>query len=159
QLVKPRGGGGDRLRARVSGVVGGGDAGGQALGEGEGLEGGGGGVARAVLEGGAHAQRPQFVEARVEDAEGGVVIASDCDQLVIWAPFARHPDEQSMFGYGRCGDIPGETPERTPHTLASFDVTPPEARVYLTLVRGSNRLHVLDQMGKWRFIKRRLAFG
>ena len=79
--VQVGGGGGDLLRARVGGIVGGGNVGRQPLGEGEGLEGGRGGVAGVVAdaEEGAHAQRPEFVEARMQDAEGGVVVAGDGD--------------------------------------------------------------------------------
>ena len=67
----------------VVGVVGGGDVRGQAVGEGESLEGCRGGVARAIFQRSAHPQRPQFVEARVEDAEAGVVVAGDGYNLAI----------------------------------------------------------------------------
>ena len=52
---------------------------GEACGEGEGFEAGGGGVAGPVFQRGAHAQCPEFVEAAVQDAEGGVVGAGDGD--------------------------------------------------------------------------------
>ncbi|MEI2718943.1 MAG: hypothetical protein V9E87_02190 [Gemmatimonadales bacterium] len=57
----------------------------QAGGEGEGFEGGGRGVARIVAyaERGAEAQRPEFVEAGMQDAEGGVVGAGDNDQILV----------------------------------------------------------------------------
>ncbi len=48
QLVQPRRGRRDRLRARIVGIIGGGNVGRQAFGEGEGLEGGGGGVAGSL---------------------------------------------------------------------------------------------------------------
>jgi hypothetical protein len=46
---------------------------GQAGWEWEGFEAGGGGVARPIFKRCAHAQRPEFVEAAVQDAERGVV--------------------------------------------------------------------------------------
>ena len=57
----------------------------EAGGEGEGFEAGGGGVARIVAHAqpSTHAQRPDFVEAAVQDAEGGVVGAGDGDHYVV----------------------------------------------------------------------------
>ena len=66
----------EALRGDGDGAVGrcvGGIAGRQAGWEGEGFEGGGWRVARTVFERRAEAQRPQFVEAGMQDAEGGVV--------------------------------------------------------------------------------------
>jgi hypothetical protein len=51
---------------RVVGTGGGGDVGGVALREAEGLEGGGGGMARPILQRGADAQRRECVEAEPE---------------------------------------------------------------------------------------------
>ncbi|MCU0990527.1 MAG: hypothetical protein MUE63_13290, partial [Xanthomonadales bacterium] len=78
QFVEAAGGGGDVLGQDVAGQTGRrcltGDGGGitrrQACREGEGFEGGGRGVARPVFERGAEAQRPEFVEAGMQDAEG-----------------------------------------------------------------------------------------
>ncbi len=68
-----------RLGALVRGVCRG-----EACGEGEGFEAGGGGVAGPVFQRGAHAQCPEFVEAAVQDAEGGVVGAGDGHDGLVW---------------------------------------------------------------------------
>ena len=81
-------------------------AGRQAGGEREGLEAGGRGVARAVFERGAQAQRPEFVEAAVQQAEGGVVGAShDDNQRCSGTTSRRQPDEEAMLGDSGCRDV------------------------------------------------------
>jgi hypothetical protein len=75
QIVEFFGGIGDADRARIGGVGAGGDIRRQALGKGEGLERGGRGVARAIFERGPEPERP----ARMEDAEGRIVVAGDGD--------------------------------------------------------------------------------
>ena len=85
QFVEAAGGGGDVFGDDLAGQArrrsltgdGGGVARRQAGWEGEGFEGGGRGVARTVFERGAEAQRPEFVESGMQDAEGGVVGAGD----------------------------------------------------------------------------------
>lgn len=54
--------------------------------EGEGLEAGGWGVTRVVTntEPSAHSQRPKFVKAGMEDAEGRVVGTGSDDQHFVW---------------------------------------------------------------------------
>ena len=106
QFVQPRGGGGDRLRARIVGIIGGGDVGGQAFGEGEGFEGGRRGVAGSIFQRSAHPQRPEFVEARVEDAEAGVVVAGDGVEKVGWSRGSGQPYKNSVLRNNRGRNIP-----------------------------------------------------
>ena len=72
----------------------------EACGEGEGLKTGGGGVARIVsyAKPRTHAQGPEFVEAAVQDAEGGVVGAGDGDGSGV--RYRRHglPHKQAVLG-------------------------------------------------------------
>ena len=76
---QPTRGSSDGVGARVVRVVGGGDIWREAVREREGLEGGGGRVARPILQGGAEPERPCFVKPAVQDAECGVVVAGNGD--------------------------------------------------------------------------------
>jgi hypothetical protein len=118
QLVQAHGSGCDGPGARVLGVGGGGKVGGQALGEGEGLEGGGGGVAGTILQRSAHPQRPEFVEAGMEDAEGGVVVAQRNDDLAVRNHHFVKPYEQTMLCHSGCRDHATDTGGGRPHSLS-----------------------------------------
>ena len=79
---------------------------GEACGEGEGFEAGGGGVAGPVFQRGAHAQRPEFVEAAVQDAEGGVVGAGDGDNCAIRKNLIAKPSKHPVLRNTRGDDLP-----------------------------------------------------
>ena len=64
----------------------------------EGFETGGRGVARTVFERGAEAQRPEFVETGMQDAEGGVVGTGDDGQVLVGNRWRNHEGESPVFG-------------------------------------------------------------
>ena len=68
-----------------------------------GFKAGGGGVARVVSNAkkGAHAQRPEFMESAVQDAEGGVVGSCNGNAQVFRYLHSRQPGKDAMFGHHR----------------------------------------------------------
>jgi len=63
--------------------------------EGEGLEGGGGGVAGPIFQASAQPQRPEFMKAGMQDAERGFVGAGDDDDYIFWNNMPVLPNEKS----------------------------------------------------------------
>ncbi len=116
---------------------------GQAGGEGEGFEAGSGGVAWPIFQRGAHAQRPEFVEAAVQDAEGGVVGTGDGDNSTVWQNRLVKPCKHPVFRNSRGQDLAGDFLQldfqcgawvtvRPP--VQAMPVAPRSARVGLTLI-------------------------
>ena len=129
--------------------------------EGEGFEGGGRGVARIVAdaEPSAEAQRPEFVEAGMQDAEGGVVGAGDDDNDVFRDHMPMLPNEKAMLGNETSCDIAGLVTKGCKHFGARTLEKPP----LLVVFRGStflaSWLDVSDSVFEGGFVKRRLTFA
>ena len=125
----------------------------EAGGEGEGFEAGGGGVARVVTHAQprAHAQRPEFVEAAVEDAEGGVVGAGDRHAQIFGNLNRWHPCKNPVFGNHRCNDKAFDRQKRFAQSRTGITVKPPVVPMKVPAYVQSRRFDVFLYIGKWRF--------
>jgi len=88
------------------------------------------------------------VKAAVQDAEGGVVGASDDDKLVIGQNGFVHPDEQSMFcHYGRSSET-RQRYERATHFRYRLRHEPPSLPIALALVLVAQWFDVAGNVGE-----------
>ena len=134
-------------------------SGGQAFGKGEGLEGGGRRVAWAVFQARAEPQGPRSVKPAVQNAEGGVVVAGNNDQLMVGTYAGVAPNEQSVLCDRWRGDVALQAVERLPHRRTRTPVLPPKVLDALDLAVASHRPYVCPDVCKRCLVQRCLRFG
>src|SRR6267143_1735886 len=98
------------------------------------------------------------MEPAMQYSKGCIVIASDRDELMIWANCRVHPAEKSVFGDSGRREILLPALHRSPHARSRLDMPPPELPISLAPILVALRFDVGEAIGEWGFVKRCYAF-
>jgi hypothetical protein len=98
------------------------------------------------------------VEARVQDAEGGVVVSGDYTCTVINKNGRMQPTKQAMLGHARSSDHPTQRGGRLAESRRRFGVQPPSATPNLAPIYVPDGLHKDQSMLEGGFEEGRVGF-
>src|SRR6185437_13927150 len=93
------------------------------------------------------------MEARVEDAEGGVVFARDCDNRAVGEDRRLRPYEHPVFRDAGRSNISTNVAERGPETFPWLRMNPPKCSVALSPELHAKRLDVFENVLERALIK------
>ena len=93
------------------------------------------------------------MKATVEYSESRVIVAGNCDQLMIGTDTGVKPNKQAILGDGRRGNVPGQAIQCLPHYRSGRFVAPPELSNLPISVELARRLHIFGYMRKRHFVE------